>query len=615
MFPARFRRLSSIAFAGLLVLLAASFAYWVSHDSGLAGLAATGRHRLDLYAASLEREIGKYAYFPATLALEKEVGELLRKPRHEAARASVNRYLEQLNERAGTLSIYVIDANGEVLASSNWQRRDSFVGENLAFRPYFRDALEHGSGRFFGIGTTRGEPGYYLASALPIAGRIAGVAVVKVGLEQLEKSWSTAEAPVLVADDNGVVILASVPGWKFTALRPLDAKARENFERTQQYNRRPLPPLGIAEGRQLDADSRLIEISRPTADKVALFPVSGRFLAQTQTLPGTAWALTVFSQTAAVEATARNRAALAAAGATLLLICALLLHERRRHLRAQLAARAALQKAHDELEKKVAERTADLSAANARLRDEVGERRRAEQTLRQAQEELLQAGKLAVIGQLSTGIAHELNQPLAALRTLSGNTARFLERGDLATAGANLERIAQLVDRVGAITGQLKSFARKSTGKLRPVPLSASLSAALALLEPRLQGVRLLHNAPPPECIVTTDPGRFEQVLINLIGNALDAMAESPDPCLEINASRRDATVELHLRDHGPGFAPDALERLFEPFFTTKENGLGLGLAISFGIMHDLGGNLAATNAPDGGAVFTLTLPAAQNPS
>jgi len=153
---------------GLLALVALSgfAAYRVALRLGLADLQATGLHRLDLYSTSLEREIGKYAFLPGTLALERDALDLLQRPGDAAQAQRVNRYLEALNERAGTLSIYLLGRDGRVLAASNWRRSDSFVGEDLSFRPYFRDALGTGSGRFFGIGTTRGEPGYYLASAI-----------------------------------------------------------------------------------------------------------------------------------------------------------------------------------------------------------------------------------------------------------------------------------------------------------------------------------------------------------------------------------------------------------------------------------------------------------------
>jgi len=596
-----------------LTLGASQLAFRYSLSAGMAELESTGRHRLDLYAASLEREIDKYGYFPALLGLDQSVLEMLAAP--DAARvARMNHYLEQLNARAGSLSIYILDREGRVLASSNWRQRDSFIGENLFFRPYFRQALETGAGRFFGIGTTQGEPGYYLSSALASGQDVAGVAVVKVGLRQLEQSWGAVEAPALVSDENGVVILSSVPDWKFTTIKPLDKATLEAFERTQQYNRQALAPLGVKELSVLEDGARLVRLPA-TATSAPVFPLAGNFLAQTRNLPGTPWNITVYSPQAQVRTIAVNRAALAGAFAAFLFILALLLNQRRRHLQDQLAAQAALQRAHDELERNVIERTADLSSANERLIKEVAERTQAERTLRSAQDELVQAGKLAVIGQLSAGIAHELNQPLAALRTLSGNARKFLARGNQETASSNLERIDQLVDRMGLLTSQLKSFARKSSGRPQAVPVRRAIENALFLLEQRLKqaGTVVCVDLPPDELEAWCDPNRLEQVLVNLAGNALDAMEGQHAPVVDISASRCDGRILIRVRDRGPGISEEASGRLFEPFFTTKEagGGLGLGLAISAGIVADFGGALSAHNQPEGGAVFTVDLPAA----
>lgn len=614
----RLRSLPLLLICLLLVALSGFSAYRIAQRLGIADLQATGLHRLDLYATSLEREISKYAFLPGTLSLEPDVLNLLADPPAESATLRVNNYLEQLNERAGTLSIYVMNTQGRVLATSNWRRPDSYFGEELSFRPYFREALENGSGRFFGIGTTRGEPGYYLASALTGSGGTLGVAVIKISLEQLEKSWTTVEAPVLVADENGVVILSAVPNWKFATLRPLDEVTRAAFDRTQQYNRRALQPLGIQLLEDYDHGTRMVRISANGPETVSVYPVAGRFLEQSRTLPGTSWTLTVLSHLEQVDDYAQSRAALAAIAAACLCLLATTLNERRRHLRVRLAAREALQKAHDELERKVHERTADLSTANQQLHDEISERIRAERTLRAAQDELVQAGKLAVIGQLSTGIAHELNQPLAALRTLSANAERFLERGDVDTARNNLGRIASLVDRMGLITAQLRNFARKSSGQSAPVALCQALNNALALLDTRIcrAGVHIESSCLADEPIALCDANRLEQVLINLIGNALDAMSDQAKPLLELKWDCANGFVRLHVRDNGPGLSEEAQTRLFEPFFTTKPvgDGLGLGLAISAGIIRDFGGSLRGENHPEGGAIFTLELPLAKAP-
>jgi len=573
-----------------LAALTGLWGYHLRMQAGLSDLQGVGRHRMELAASSLEREIDKYAYFPATLGLEQSVLDLLRRSRPQAV-VQVNQYLEQLASRSGALDAYIIDAGGHVVATSNWNDPSSFMGENLSYRPYFYDAVVKGQGRFFGIGTS-GVPGYYLSAAIQDGGHVIGVAVVKVSLEELERSWPTLEVPVLVTDENGVAILSSVPTWKFSTLQPLDDKLKQDLERTQHYNRRKLDPLPISLIEELDAQTKLMAVSTRRYE----------YLSQSMPMPGTDWSLTVLSPLGQLRLRAATEGALAASGAAIIFILALLTQQRIAQSRERQRAREALQAAHDELERKVEERTSDLSSANERLRA--------------AQDELVQAGKLAVIGQLSAGIAHELNQPLAALRTLSANAAKFMDRGDLATASGNLERIGALVDGMGKITSQLKTFARKSSGTIGPVPVRPALDNALFLLEGRLRkaDITVRLDVRGRKIAALCDPNRLEQVLVNLIGNAADAMEGVAEPKLEISASLADGRVRIAVRDFGPGISDEAAQHLFEPFFTTKDPGagLGLGLPISAGIIRDFGGQLVGANHPEGGAVFTIDLPAAE---
>jgi C4-dicarboxylate-specific signal transduction histidine kinase len=577
----------------MLALGLGSVGYRLSEDHGMAALIERGRQRVDLYATSLEREIDKYAFFPATLGLQRDFIDLLVNG-GEARAGAINRYLEQLNQRAGSLAIYVLDAEGHVIASSNWNRSDSFVGENLSYRPYFVDAIAGRMGRFFGIGTTRGEPGYYLSSPIAVDGRPRGVAVVKVSLEQLEQSWATVEAPVIVSDENGVVILASVPSWKFTAVRPLDEAVRGELARSLQYNARPLPPLGLHVERQL-SDAAVVELMRPREEAAQVYPVSGQFLAQSEPLRGNKWTLTVLSPFGDIPTMAWLHAALAAVGGAFLCILLVAWYQRQLTLQERLRAREALQRAHDDLERKVEERT---------------------RTLKAAQDELIHAGKLAVIGQMAAGVAHELNQPLAALHTLSDNTVKFLQRGQMEEAAGNLTLVGELVASMGKLTTQLKSFARKSTGKPRLVPVSRAIDNALLIVDRRLAkgGVKLSISVEPAGLAVLADASRLEQILVNLLGNALDALDGIDEPRIAVSAARSGDRVQIVVSDNGPGLPENVRARLFEPFFTTKESGggLGLGLAISAGIARDFGGSLAATGGATGGAAFVLDLVAAE---
>ena len=278
-----------------------------------------------------------------------------------------------------------------------------------------------------------------------------------------------------------------------------------------------------------------------------------------------------------------------------------------------------LRLADAELEHKVARRTRALTETNARLRREIAEREQAERTLREAHDELVHAGKMAALGQLATGITHELAQPLGAIRTLAGNAVEFQRRGDQKAVSGNLGIITRLADQMGQIIQPLKGFARKSAAVPAATDVAHAVANALFLYDQRLrrEGVEVRNLCVPGEVVAWCDPNRLEQVLINLIGNAADAMKDSPVRRLRISAgpdaAARDGEPPLRLDvvDSGPGVPESVRARLFEPFFTTKEAGvgLGLGLAISRDIVREFHGELEASNHPEGGACFTLRLP------
>jgi two-component system C4-dicarboxylate transport sensor histidine kinase DctB len=611
----------------LLVAGAGIGAFRASVSTSLDDLQVSANQRLDLYATSLESEIARYAHLPGILGLSQTIDGLLHDPANPRLQLAANLYLERLADRTGARAIYLQDSHGKVIATSNWQRPDSYLGEDDSFRPYFQEAITGHAGRFFGVGTTRSEPGYYLSEGLFDAGQPLGVAVVKISLTNLERTWSESKTLAMVADENDVVILSSEPSWKFKTLRPLSPDEVSTFDSNLQYNRIRLVPLDFKQVRLLNENARIVHLPKDTSRHP--WYDSGTYLAQSRLLTRANWRLTELSSLltrsdwqlvelsslAPVYELAFNRAALASALTAFVLLGMMLMRERRRRLRDKLAAREALQQAYNELERKVIERTADLSAANDRLQAEVTERIRTEKNLRQAQDELVQAGKLAVIGQLSTGIAHELNQPLAALRTLSGNTVKFLQRGDLTTARANLTTINELVDKMGSITGALKSFARKSTTSVGTALIGRAIDNALFLLDQRLRraGIQVVRLTAPDELTARCDSNRLEQVLVNLFANALDELEGVTNPRLEISSRMQDDTIVIEVRDTGPGLQESVREHLFEPFFTTKPAGvgLGLGLTLSSGIIAEAGGTLKADNHPEGGAVFTLTLPVA----
>lgn len=612
----------------LLLLVAVGLtAYRVSERSGLRHLRGDSSHQLDLLAAAIDSEVTRHSQIPGAVGLSPEViGLLHASPAERAARQlAANRYLEKMNAHIDGLSVFVLDMHGTVVASSDWIYSDNVLGADFSYRPFFRAASIGTPYRQYAHDSVRNEPGYFFAH--PIRDeqqdwRVVGVAVVKSGIAGLERRWLTQEAPALIADGNGVVLLSSPAQWKYTTLKPLSGEVMADIRR-EQFDGLAFGASSLDIDVDAASDGTLVSFPDTSVLPKAASNGSRNFLALSRHLPETAWRLVVFSSLRPVVAQAFTHAALAAAATACLLLGALYLKQRRRVLKTRLEAQALLEQANQALECKVAERTADLSEVVTHLESEVGERKRAEQTLRSAQDELVQAAKLAVLGQLATGITHELTQPLGALRTLSGNAAEFLRRGNADTAQTNLEIIGKLVDQMGGIIEPLKTFARKSPARSEAVDVGQVVASALFLLDQRLRRdrVEVRNGCSVGKVIARCDQNRLQQVLVNLFSNAADAMRDARRRVLDIDASvLPDGRVSIRVADSGPGFSAEQRQRLFEPFFTTKPagEGLGLGLAISQDIVREFGGELYAeslaqdgVDASDagGGAVFIIDLP------
>ena len=393
--------------------------FWVSEYYGIRTLSDNGERQLELHARTVESELSKYTYLPSLLELESSVSRLLADPSQET-RQTVNDYLEGLNRRSRSRAIYVMDTTGRVLATSNWRDADSYQGEDLSFRAYFQNAVRGQPGRFYGIGSTNGEPGYYLAHGLEEHGKIIGVAVVKVRLEALEERWQRARLEAFVSDENGIIILSSDPARRLKAVRPLSDDTKERLAHSLQYYWATLNELEPLARERLNEGTE--KLTFPANSEVVNDEREVSYLAQTRPLSDTPWNFTLLTPLNDLRRAAINQGILVAVAFGLVAFLLIAWNERRKVIATRLAAREALQEANSQLERRIAERTADLRASNERLKGQIRERRQAEETLRRAQDELVQAGKLAAIGQMSTSIAHELNQPLAALRTLSGNT-------------------------------------------------------------------------------------------------------------------------------------------------------------------------------------------------
>jgi two-component system C4-dicarboxylate transport sensor histidine kinase DctB len=604
----------ALAAASALLALAAGAAglgYWVSLNAAVRDLQDSAVRRLDSVAAALDIALARFDYLPGLLETTPAVMDLLARPGNPALRDQANRTLVRINAIAGAEMLFVLDVAGDAQAAADWELPVTTVGHNYTYRPYVRDALASGRGRFFGVGATSRAPGYFLSYALRSGERTLGVATVKVNLDAAERVWASLPGAMLVTDERSVVILSSRPEWKFRALRPLTPAERALVVQEKPYDPDP-QLLAWADASSLQTGQHLV------VDAV-------EHLVTTRTLPAPRWQVQVLDPLAQVFARARNQAlmaALAAAVAGLLLMAA---WQSRRNGMHKLATQAALQAAHDTLETRVAERTRQLSDANRSLAAEVETRKGVEQSLHATQAELVHAAKMAVLGQISAGLAHELNQPLAALRTLSDNAVVLMDKQRLPETRGNLERISLLVGRLGELTRRLKTFAHKPGNEATPTPLGPAVANAQALLADRLRrlGVAVEVQIRPDGLCVLADPGLIEQVLVNLMVNALDAMA-SVDARATPHRLRVEAVVHpgadgerVHLRvhDNGPGIPPEMRAHLFEPFATSKPAGagLGLGLMISRRIVRSFGGEIALCEASEPGwsdACFRIDLPA-----
>src|SRR6056297_644564 len=520
--------------------------------------------RLVLYSGNLLSELRQNAVVPQLLARDPTLISALNTGDYAQSTQRLISFLEEI----GAASLTLLDRDGRTVAATD----RSLLGQSHRQAPYYVDALRSKDTVFKVLERETGQYRFTYSRRVESQNQVVGVIVVDVDLGKYERAWAGISDAVLVTDSEGRIILATEPRWRglneSEALQrePVDSAIERAIQATQSWT--ALPADAYVRGE-------------------AVMRVEGRVAFR-------GWRIASFTTYASVREKVNGFLALEIMGFAILLALAFWMLNRKTALRMALFQRE----------------SAELRALNVRLQREIAERERVQENLAVAEQTLAQSSKLAALGEMSAAVSHELNQPLAAMKTYLAGARLLLTRNRPDEALSSFQRIDDLLERMGAITKQLKSYARQSGDTFEPVNLGDSLSSALAMMEPQLRQrqVNITRTLPKEPVFIMGDRVRVEQVMINLLRNAMDATEGADDPDIDILLAAGETAV-LTVRDNGHWI--DNFDNLFEPFYTTKQpgDGLGLGLAISSGIVNDLGGRLTARNASGGGAVFEVQLP------
>ena len=548
-----FRHRAGLALALLCVVLILAGVVWrYGYRQGLDQLAARGQADLTLAGDRLVGQLQRYRDLAVTLTEHPLVYAVL-----DGQAYGSHEFLLGVADRSAALDVLVLDNEGRVRAAAQGR-----IGHDLSAQAHVQRALRGALGwGHRDARPWRARAFYHAAPIFGAKGTVQGAVLVVADMNSIDYNWRGTNPATFFTDDRGVVYISNrseILFWQrpdgAAGLIPPDGDA---------------PPFrafvqGGHEIWQLGWGRYLPREALHLTQELPVIGMTGEVLIDV----GQARALAL-AQAAAV-------AAISLAFGLLLFLAV----ERRR----------ALAEANVQLEARVAERTA---------------------ALRQAQSDLVQAGKLSALGQMSAGISHELNQPLMAIRSFAENAVAFMDRDKPEKAAENMGRVSDMARRMGRIIQNLRAFARQETGGQERVEVGAVIKAALDLTETHVAdaGVTLRYGAPDAPVWVLGGEVRLSQVFVNLITNAVDAMADAPKRHLTIAVEDSDR-VAVTFTDTGPGI--EMPDKVFDPFYTTKPagetGGMGLGLSISYGIVQSFGGQIKGANRPQGGARFTVTL-------
>lgn len=554
--------------AVLLLIAIAVGVVWVTNSLLTERFTESTRNRaqvrMTLYAGNLISELKRSSIVPKLLARDPTLIGALNSQDYTQSSQRLISYIDEI----GAAKLLLLDNTGRVVAASD----RNLIGSNHRSETYFVNAVRSNDTIFTVTKEESGNVMFTYSRKMVYAGSPIGVIVVEVDLKQFQNSWAGTSDAVFISNSEGEILLATEPAWR---------------------------GLHKKEALQLRSPSEAIQRSIQTTTDWVYLTASSNLLGagvmrQEARIPFQGWKMTSFTTYASVRQRVNGVLALEIMGFAILLALTFFFLSRKAQVQSRFFQRE----------------SAELRQLNQRLQREIAEREKAEKNLQVAEQTLAQSSKLAALGEMSAAVSHELNQPLAAMKTYLAGARLLLRRKRPEEAVSSFQRIDDLIERMGAITRQLKSYARKGGDSLTPLDMRDAVNSALSMMEPQLKRrhVEITKTMPREAVMVLGDRVRVEQVIINLFRNALDATKTVQDPQIDILLAAGE-TALLTVRDNGAGI--EDLDSLFEPFYTTKQagDGVGLGLAISSGIVNDLGGRLTARNAAEGGAVFEVQLP------
>ncbi len=558
----------------------------------------------------IDKTLGQFEKIPEVLSKHPLLQEVLISPENEQKTQQLNILLKEMSQVSETSDIYLINKFGSTIAASNWDKESSFVGNDLTVRPYFHEALAGKLSRYYAVGLTSNKRGYFFAYPVKNKTEIIGVIAIKVSVDSIENQYAQDVDNdnynfLIVAPDN-VVFISDKKEWRLSQIA-IDVHPKNSTQNNSQLTK-------IEQQRYSQRQVSTLQVSHVNNDYLPIIPDVQLFnlttnqetvFAQQTKMPLNDWRVHIWSSLQPINEQNILMIFIGSGSYFLLVMLVLFTKEKIRNTRQQLQAKLLL-------EQRVKERTEDLTVINKRLVDEISQRKMTQVELKKTQEELIQAAKLAVVGNMSASINHEINQPLTAIKSYSQNALTYQERKMPDKVQSNLVHIIALTDRLANIVSQFKNFTKKSVDIKVPILVQNSLSETLSIIKHQAQkeSVEIITHVPDEELYILGDGIRLEQVFVNIISNGIQAIKDLSTRQIHVKVERVGQQVNITFRDSGPGILATNLDKVFEPFFTTKESfGLGIGLSISQRIIELMQGTLVVNNHKLGGAIFTISLP------